>query len=172
MRRFLFLFIIILSSCAVQVNTMYDQSVDFTQFTKFCWLRGCDYRIEGPEYAQDARMIDYLTASIENELIAKGYVKDEGDPNFMVDFHVVMEEETAYFSQPFDNMDEFEFFGRQAQEQYTFLSGSIVIDIVDHVEGKMIWRGDIVKYLDPNRRVTEEEIQKTVKKALRKFPPK
>ncbi len=172
MKKVIFILLIpLFTTCSIKVNTFFDPRVDFSQYDSWCWLKGCDYRIEGLEYINQPEIIDFLAESIEEEFNEKGLTKDDNDPDFMVDFHIVMTEVETYFNQPFDHTDEFEYFPDPRQLKYTFLKGSMVIDIVDHNESKMIWRSDVSRYLDLQQVITKEEIKKAVKKAFKNFPP-
>ncbi len=164
---------ILFTSCAfVKVNTLYDKNTDFSQYKTFCWLQGCEFTFQGPERLNNPETIAIFQNAIIDELAAKGFVHDENDPDFMVDFHIIVEEKSTVLSQHHIYDNDYVFWYPLNDQVYHYLDGSIIIDIADHKASKMVWRSDAQKYLEQHPDVTEEKIRRAIKLALKKFPPK
>ena len=171
---FLLVTILLLSSCTIKVKTFYDESAPFDQYEKFCWFTGCEFTIDGPDYIKkDSASVDVFRNAITDELKRKGFIYDENNPDFLVYVQILVEEKETVISSPYDEED----WGVHAVEQfatqpYVYLKGSMVIDIADAEESNMVWRSDAVSYMTLNPDVTESNIAKGVRQALKKFPPK
>ena len=59
----------------------------------------------------------------------------------------------------------------ETYQTYVYLRGSLIIDIADANESKMVWRSDAVEYLDISTDITNSRLKRAVKKTLKKFPP-
>lgn len=163
-----------LSGCAVKVKTFYDKTASFDQYNNFCWFTGCEFAIDGPDYIKkDSASVEIFKQAITDELLRKGFTYDENNPDFLVYMRILVEEEETIISSPYGEEDWVIHAIEQFEGQpYVYLKGSIVIDIADAEESTMVWRSDAVRYIDLNPDVTQGNIQKGVRSALKKFPPK
>ncbi len=167
----------LLASCAVKVNTQYDRKTTFDHYQKFCWFENCEFTIDGPAYLnKDSASIQSFQAAIVEELERKGYQYDPNNPDFLLHMHIVVEEQEGVLSSPYSSGDAEAWQGAfpfEAWENktYTYLKGSLLIDIADAAESKMVWRSDAVEYLDLTSDITDTRLRKGVRRALRDFPP-
>ena len=160
----LFMFLIIISGCAtVRVESDYDHSMSFEKYKSFCWLGGCDFKYQGD---LDSLRVVEIKLAIEDEMIRKGFVKDENDPDMLLDFHVWLTEE-GYEKIIFIN--DYDFWPEYEPEAY--IKGSLIIDIADGESAAMIWQSTTRRYMDPDAEVSANAIKRSVRKALRDFPP-
>lgn len=138
-------------------------------YKDYCWLKGCTATYLGPEHLEDSVVLNLFRAYIDDELQAKGFIKNEDDSDFLVNLRIVLEEKKSFFAYPadFDDVSTPSFIG----EEYDYVKGSLIIDMLDTKSGKLIWRSDAVKYLQSNPQVKEKEMRRGVSKSLRKFPP-
>ncbi len=172
------IFVILLSSCAVKVNTFYDKQVAFDQYQTFCWFTGCQFTIEGPDYLKkDSAAVEAFKQAIVQELNGKGYRYDDNQPDFLLYVQIVVEEQQTLITSPV-NVDDAYDWGRTypqedfVEDTYVYLKGSMIIDIADAASGRMVWRSDAVRYLALNPEIDSKTIAGGVKRALRKFPPR
>jgi hypothetical protein len=169
--------LILLANCAVKVNTQYDHNAPFDQYQTFCWFENCEFTIDGPVYLKkDSATIQSFQSAIVNELERKGYVYDQNNPDFLLHMHIVVEEQEGVMSSPYIDGDQSGWegafpFEAWENQTYTYLKGSLLIDIADANESKMVWRSDAVEYLDITTDISETQLRKGVRKALKKFPP-
>lgn len=170
--------ILLLSSCSVKVNTFYDKTAAFENYKTFCWLTQCEFTIEGPEYLRkDSATVEVFKNAIVDELERKGFTYDENNPDFLLYMHIVIEEQEGINTSPYVSGDPDHWQGAFPVEEafidqtYIYLKGSMIIDIADAKESIMVWRSDVVRYMDINPDITESELKRGVKQALKKFPP-
>jgi hypothetical protein len=168
------------SSCiGVKVNTAYDPTVDFKGYETFCWLQGCDNQFQGPNYVYNAERLKTIQGSIQQELESKGFVNEQNQPDLLVGFHIIVEEQQTtsvnrerlldFYEQKVNYWDGYELYDNN--EVYKFLKGTLVIDIVDAQSGNAIWQGTSRRYMESVPELDQEDIKKAIKKALKNFPP-
>lgn len=171
------IFFLLLSGCAVKVNTVYDQAASFDEYQKFCWFENCQFTIDGPVYLQkDSATIEAFKTAIVQELQRKGYTYDQNNPDFLLHMHIVVEEQQGVMTSPYSAGERDEWQGAFPFEiwdnqPYTYLRGSLIIDIADAEASKMIWRSDAVEYLDIKADITDSRLRKGVRRVLKDFPP-
>lgn len=162
--------------CAVKVNTYYDESADYSSYNTFCWFENCEFTVDGPVYLKnDSLTVEVFKTAIVQELEQKGYVYDNNNPDFLLHLHIVVEEKVGLMSSPYsldeyDPQDAFPL-GLWDDQPYTYLKGSIIIDIADAEESKMVWRSDVAEYMDITTDLTDSRLKRGIRKALSKFPP-
>lgn len=166
----------LLVSCAVKVNTYYDKTAKYSSYQTFCWFENCEFTVDGPVYLKnDSLTVEVFKAAIIEELEQKGYKYDNNNPDFLLHLHVVVEEKEGLMNSPYsldeyDPQDAFPL-GLWDDQPYTYLKGSVIIDIADAAESRMIWRSDVVEYMDITTDLTDSRLRRGIKKALGKFPP-
>lgn len=176
MFKYLVIIQIFLCSCAVKVNTFYDHTAPFAQYETFCWFTGCQFTIEGPDYLQkDSAAVESFKQAIVKELNGKGYRYDDQQPDFLVYLQIVVEEKQTTIASPINTDDSYSW-GRTysedfVEETYVYLKGSMILDIADASNSKMVWRSDAVRYLALNPEIDQKAITTGVKRALKNFPP-
>jgi hypothetical protein len=180
MLRFIGGFLILffgLNGCATKVNTFYDPSAPYDEYQTFCWFDNCQFTIDGPVYVRrDSATVEAFKNAIVDELEQKGYRYDQNNPDFLLYMHIVVEEQETKISSAYETGDSEDWQGAfpimdWMDQTYVYLKGSIIIDIADANESKMVWRSDVVEYLDVVYDIGDSRLKKGVKKALKKFPP-
>ncbi len=161
----------ILTSCAVQVKTYQNPTIDFTQYGSWCWMKGCEVVYQGPEYYNDERAINEISNAIAWNMHDKGYMQGDDQSDLVVNFYVIMKrdsmEVTAY-STNFEN----DWLAMLYPEYEQFLKGSLVIDVIDRRSSELVWTSNAIKYLQVNPVFDKESIWNGVSKAMKKFPIK
>ena len=170
--------LLFISGCAVKVNTYYDEKVSFDDYQSFCWFTQCTFTIDGPEYLKkDSAAVEVFKLAIVEELERKGYNYDANDPDFLLHLHIVVEEQEGILSSPYSQGDPDQWQGSFPFEDwenrpYLYLKGSMIIDIADASESRMVWRSDAVEYLDITTDLSDSQLRNGVRKSLKDFPPK
>ena len=173
----IYLVIFLFSSCAVKVNTVYDHTASFEDYRTFCWFENCEFTIDGPVYLKkDSATVETFKQAIVEELERKGYVYDQDNPDFLLHMNIVVEEQQGVMTTPYSAGERDDWQGSFPFEiwdnqPYTYLRGSLIIDIADANDGKMVWRSDAVEYLDITADISDSRLRRGVKKVLRDFPP-
>ena len=175
MKRLIFLAVLlgITTACTpVRTKTIFDEKINFNSYKTFCWLQGCEFVYEGPERHNDSIALDKIRSALVSEMISRGFIQNEDDPDLLIDFHVIVEEKTAMISFHPEYMDAMP--GRYNQpvwKEYNYLKGSLLIDIIDRRQSRMIWRSSSEAYLEAFPIITDKQIERSVEEALKDFPP-
>lgn len=176
MKKLLYILLLLAmtTGCAfVKLETDYNTRKDFDQYESFCWLQGCQFVYQGPEYFNDFENIELIKESVVNELKDKGFKQDSNQPDLLINFQIIAEERTSfardYGTDLIDGESAWVPFEEQQQEYY--VEGSLIIDIIDAQTSELVWRSYGVQYFDPDEKVKEKRIRRAVRAALKKFPP-
>lgn len=184
---FLMILGVALVGCAtISTSTDYDPTANFSGLKTYDW--------EGPQPITGNPRLDNdilhsrIRNAVERELAVKGFQKVSGaEPNFKVAYHVGLEEKldvTTFHYYDYGYPDYysarrgFAAAPRTAWPQsetrvYQYEEGTLLLDIVDPMTKKMIWRGTAKAEVNPNESPEKKEakINNSVHKLLAKFPP-
>lgn len=172
---------IIATSCAgVKVASVQDPKIDLNKYNTYCWIQGCELNYQGPDFGYSPERMQLIQNIIKEELESKGLVNDENSPDLLVGFHVILEEKQSTYTSHREMMDPYkrpirywdgygEFY---KQEVYSFLKGSLVIDLIDSETGAVVWQSTAERYMLLNEQVEKDKMIKGVKRALKEFPSK
>ncbi len=166
--------IILVGACApIKVKTVYDQKFEFNQFESFCWMAGCEFNIEGPSYlAGDTAVVQSFMNEIKKQLTRKGYRYDDETPDFLLNLHIVAyEKEVSGFTPYHIYGQENDFTPFMEETHYQYLEGSLIIDIANYQTSRVVWRSDVVGYMDDVSGFSKQTIKQVIRKALSQFPP-
>ncbi len=167
---FLLCLAMLVSSCSVQINTVYDHTADFKAYKTYCWMDGCEFKISGPSYIKDSVLRNNVKKAMVSELNRKGLAQDTENPDLLIGFTIAMNDEKyiAYhpsaetpFYQPLEN----------DSETIRYLKGTMVIGMADRKQSKIVWESFAVSYLDLNPDLSEAAVLKGIKLVLKNFPP-
>ncbi len=161
----------LLASCSsVKVKTQYNESVNFEQYETWCWLQGCEVVFEGPSYLYDTAVIATISNYIAQEMYEKGFTQGDEQADLMIDFHIVVEQDSAIFSVVHE--EDLPYWDDYQQKYYNFLKGTLIVDIVDRKLGQVVWQASGERYMALFPEINDKTIRHSVKKILKKFPPK
>ncbi|WP_425390574.1 DUF4136 domain-containing protein [Ekhidna sp.] len=175
MKKVIFLALVFtLTSCAVTVKTYQKPNQSFTDFETWCWLEGCEVTYQGPDYLYDQKVVDEIANAIAFNMYEKGYQQGDDQSDLMVNFFMVIEEDSAEVRELYDGtyQGEREWLTMLYPEYQKFLKGSLVIDVIDRENSELVWRSNAVKYMELNPIYDKKEIWNGVAKAMKKLPDK
>ncbi|WP_420316263.1 DUF4136 domain-containing protein [Ekhidna sp.] len=173
-KAFQFLLIITLSACAVTVKTYQKPSQSFDDFETWCWMEGCEVTYQGPDYLYDKKVVDEIANAVAYNMYKKGYQQGDDQSDLIVNFFMVIEEDSAEVKEFYDGtyQGEREWLTMHHPEYQKFLKGSLVIDVIDRENSELVWRSNAVKYMEFNPIYDKKEIWSGVAKAMKKLPGK
>ena len=169
-----------LAGCAsFAVNTDYDPVAvsRIADFGTYGWLPhpgGGDTRVNNQLVA--ARVI----RAVDNALARKGYQRADSNPDFMLGWHVGLEDKVdvdqinSYYGYGYGR------WGRGGAvwgttETYVdeYTQGTLILDVVDGAANELLWRGIVEGRVHANNSPAEREqrVQEAVDKMLEEFPP-
>ena len=151
----------------VEVHIDFDPTVDFARFKSIGWLEGTP--------AEDEELERKIHASIERELVPLGIREVRESPDLLIVTHASMDMEKEIDVTKFEYWLEYQGWKRPmavSEESWSSHMGVLVVDLLDAVSGRLIWRGiatgNVAK--KPERR--GEKLDATMTKMFKGFPPK
>jgi hypothetical protein len=175
---------LVLSGCGVQSYVEKDPAVDLNNYKTFAWLNEKETkRKDGKGYKdfQESYLMDIVSKELEKE----GWQKAKSNPDVLIDYDIMVENETReqsqavysrpqvrYFYNPYTRRINSIYYPSQylGEDRYTvpYKSGTITINIVDTRNNKLIWQGwaetDVT-----NRRIQQDDMNKIVRSIFKKF---
>ena len=161
-----------LSSCSsIQVNSDYDDAVDFSQYKTYAFHKS------GIDKAQISDLDKKrILRAIDRELTAKGLTKSE-TPDLLVNLFTKEREQISV--NQYNNNWGYGWgwgwnpylWGGQTTVNSS-IEGTLFIDLIDAQKKQLLWQGQGIGYLPENRKEKEETINTFVAKILAQYPPK
>lgn len=167
-------FLTVLTACnSLKVSYDYDKQADFAKYKSYA-------------FSEDALKLpiqqlnrDRLLKAIEKEMEAKGFSKSD-QPDVLIDLHVRAQEKqdaTATTTGPGLYGSRYGYAGGFSTTQvnyYSYVEGTLFVDMVDRSTEKIIWQGRGTKTLDEHASAEKRErnINTGVQQIFAKYPPK
>ena len=172
----------LMASCSsVKITTDYDKTVDFTKlktFEYYGWADDSDRILNDLEKRR-------IEAAFGDEFKKRGlkYVESGGD--MIVVLHIMTQDKTQYNATT-TGMGYGGYYGYGPRwgwgpgmtmstttvSEYNYTVGTLVIDIFDAAEEKLIWESIATKTVDENPETREKNIPKIVAKIMASYPIK
>ena len=181
-RSLLAIFVLLVTAWASTPNTFSnaDPSVDFSQFNSFGY-----FSTLSTDNAQYQSLVsNFLKVAVAQELVVRGLVHDEENPDLRVNFYINTKDKIKTRSVPtaggyYDYRDPFYdpwggYGGMGANyqtrvDQYT--EGTLNIDVVDSKTNKLVWEGSVVGRLtEKDVRNMEQTVDEAVADVMVNFP--
>jgi len=167
--RFWFLagIIILLAGCSpVSVKYDYDPEADFSGYKTYSWIRQRIHETDAPT-GIGSLMVERVQQAVDREMAAKGYERIESpESDFKLAFHTGVQDKIDV------NLYGYGFWGRpRFADVRQYKEGTLVLDVVDTGQNRLVWRGWGTGVLGDPSRLTEK-INQAANKILEKFPPK
>ena len=164
--------ILALASCSPEIRVYSDQDPDYQvrNFKTFDW--GQKANIE-----QDRNPLHYnelndkrIKSAIERELSSRGYTITDSDPDLIIHYHIVIDDQSVIATEPYGY-----FYGpywlRTQTNIYSYSEGTLIIDLMDPKTNNLVWRGWATAAIDTiTQDQTEEMINRAVAKIFKRFP--
>ncbi len=133
-------------------------------------MKGCEFVYSGPKYLADSLVRSYFKKAILDAMATKGIVYNTDYPDLLVDLHITVEDMTEVIFHR-DQAAQMSILPLADPEVINFLKGTLVIDLADRMESRMVWRSVAMEYMDLHPELTEKNIKKGIVKVLKNFPP-
>jgi hypothetical protein len=145
-------------SQAQTVRVQWDRKVDFSTYQSFTWLEGTA--------AVDPEVNQLISQSIENELSVRGIFPDEDEPDLHVVYNASAREE---FQVEGGYRRDWTDSGAVTVESH--LAGTLVVDLVDAEENRVVWRAIATATVSGNPKKARGRIPSVIQKMFADFPP-
>jgi hypothetical protein len=178
---------IVACASSPKIGYDFDRGMDFSAYHTYAWLSD-DQEKTGDRRADSSTVDMRIRIAVATQLRLKGYqALPEGKPDFYVAYHVGLRDSSPDISTPYysDGMAGHAFArsadsrmaGKAAptmSETPSYLTGSLLIDIIDAGSQKLVWRGTANGEVDPGltSQQRDERTKAIVQKILSSFPPK
>ncbi|MGH9322677.1 MAG: DUF4136 domain-containing protein [Vicinamibacteria bacterium] len=148
-----------LEAQAQTIRVRWDRDVDFSGYGSFAWMDGT--------LAEDPEAHEAIVQEIENELARNGIFPQPADPDLYVYYHASSREE---FQIRGGYRSDWEDAGTLTVNSY--VAGTLVVDLVDAIENRVVWRGTASATVSGNPRKNGARIRTVVQKMFAGFPQK
>lgn len=175
-RSFAVLLFGLLAACAgPSVYTSVDPDADFDRYRSFSFSD----RLGTDDAEYQSLLTKYLKQSTAQELEARGYVRDESDPDLIVNFAVHSKDRVRRTSAPTT------FYGFRGYGGYgtwggyvgydtrvdTYTEETVTIDLVDRDAMQLVWEGTIVARVTESRlKNVRKTVRESVARVFEEFP--
>lgn len=175
--------LVICGACStLRVSTDFNPAYDFISMKTYAWLDS------GEKPGTDARInndliVDRVRAAVERTLAAKGYVKTEAvSADFMVSWFGAINtklqlDSIDHFYSPYGygalGRDPYWGGGMRTTTAREYEEGTLVVDILDPKQHKLIWRGTGIERLGTNKdpEAVTKRINNAIAAIMADFPP-
>jgi hypothetical protein len=162
----------IVSCSSISVTTDYDKTVDFTKYKTFSFYH---LKTSGQVSQLNA---DRIANAIKKEMLSKGYVEDNANPDLLVNSVLVIEDKVGVTSSTnyYGYGGYYRPYGwgptvaTTSVSTYEYKDGTMIIDVIDAKTEKLVWEGVGTKELNSNQKDPEEAINFAVYKIMANFP--
>ena len=167
-----FLVGILFTGCQITRHSLYDKEVDFSKYKTFCWMTGCQFEFNGPEYLNDSLLRESIKHAFVEELESKGLKEDSNNPDLLVGFTITVKDEQAViYHRQDDTPMQFQPL-QDEREVVNYLKGTLIIGMADRSLSKIVWQSEAQSYMELNPDFSDKNIRKGIKLVLKDFPPK
>jgi hypothetical protein len=154
----------------------YDKTANFAGFKTYAHKAGTKV---GQELI-DARIV----AAIDAQMAAKGFTLSEASPDVFVVYHVAFDKQQDISTYSTGYTGGYGRYGwgygggwgggSSTTQVRDILIGTLVVDLADAKQGKLVWRGMGVKEVDTNAKPDKRDksINNAVTKIFKNYPPK
>jgi hypothetical protein len=172
---FLVIMIVAASCSSVKISSDFDSSAGFASYKTYKFTDEAK-TLPGINDLNRNRLIN----AVETELAAKGFTKDESNPDVLIDIQVKGEQKqtaTATNSGGYGYGYRYGWgggFSTTTINYDTYVDGTIFIDMIDTKKNQLVWQGRGTKTVDPDasQKKREDNINYAVKQIFTKYPPK
>ncbi len=178
--------VVALSGCAsMQISYDYDGDVDFSSLHSYAWLPTPQVKSGDPKVQYGSLLDSRVKALVEEQLAARGFVKNADKPDVLVTYHVAIEDKTSvtYTNELYGygpgwgtgyrrNMLHHGYPGSTAMVT-EYQQGTLILDVVRSSDKQLIWRGTAIAeiYPDLSKEAREKRLREAVDSILANFPP-
>jgi len=160
-----------ITGCQVEVRESYDHAANFANYKTFCWMTGCEFKFNGPEYLNDSLLRENIKTSLIRELEAKGLKEDFNNPDLLVGFTITVKDEQAIIYHRAEDSPVYYQPLETDREVINYLKGTLIIVMADRAKSQIVWQSNAISYMELNPDFSEKNIRKGIKRVLKNFPP-
>ena len=169
----------------MQVSSDYNTDADFAALHSYDWLPSPSVKSGDPKIQYGSLTEARVKSLVDGQLARKGYVRDAGQPDFLVTYHVAVEDKVSvtYINELYGygpgwgtgyrrNIRHYGAPGTEAVVS-EYQQGTLLLDVVKADSKQLIWRGTATDEVYPElgQEAREKRLREAVQKILAQFPP-
>jgi len=165
--------------CGTSISTNYDYDVNanFETYRTYDWIPLPETPPGSARTAvQRNDLLDKrIRNAVDNSLKEKGLSLDKTAPDFLVVYHVGVQDKVQVTDWGYRYSDYYWGYGGREIDVYNYQEGTLILDFVDAQTKQLIWRGAGSTAVDDSGRSPEKSdqiINKVVGKIMSQYPPK
>ncbi len=168
--------IVLATGCApsVTVKLDYDKEADFAALKTFAWLPMPVNPAASVKEAleRNSLMNKRIRRAVEAQLTAKGYQVDVTHSDFMVTYHIGVEDKIAVTDWGY-GYGWRGWGGPSRVDVYQYQQGTLILDVIDSKSKQLIWRSVAQGVIDPSAPIEkrEQRLNDVATRMLADFPP-
>ena len=173
-----FLFLTMLMACASgRVNYDYDPDANFASLKTFDWMKQSAKASVGVKeaLARNTLLDKRIKNAVNRQLTAKGLKQDSSNPDFVIAYHVGVEDKINIQDWGYSYAVRGRYWGVRTRDVqvHQYKEGTLILDFVDAKTKELLWRatGSGVAKENPTPAEVEKSINKAIAKFLENFPP-
>ena len=166
------LVILVLTSCSsdIVVRSDFDKSSEILTYSRYGWLKQEEIESRNSPLTYNELNDKRIKTAVDAGLAEKGYDLNTSDPQFLVHYHITIEERSQLIETEPYGYSSGQFWRNSHTEVRRYQEGTLILDVMDADNRELIWRGWAVSILDDRKLVTEELINEAVTEMLERFP--
>ncbi len=176
---FAFLFLTLIASCSSssKVKYDYDPEVNFASLKTFDWMKQPASSGGGVKaaLARNTLLDKRIKNAVNRELAVKGLKQDSSNPDFVIAYHVGVEDKINIQDWGYSYAVRGRYWGVRTRDVqvHQYKEGTLILDFVDAKTKELLWRatGSGVAKENPTPAEVEKSINKAIAKFLENFPP-
>lgn len=165
--------------CGTSISTNYDYDVNanFETYRTYDWIPLAEATPGNAKTAVERNdLLDKrIRNAVNNSLKEKGLSLDTTGPDFLVVYHVGIQDKVQVTDWGYRYSDYYWGYGGREIDVYNYQEGTLILDFVDAQTKQLIWRGAGSTAVDDSGRSPEKSdqiINKVVGKIMSQYPPK
>jgi hypothetical protein len=169
--------LMVLAGCgsSVSVTQDYDSQTDFGALKTFSWLEVPTTAVGSVKSAVERNSLldKRIKASVNKELETKGYQMNEASPDFVLMYHVGVDDKINVTDWGYGYGYHSPYWGGSNVSVYQYTQGTLIIDVITAADKQLVWRGQAQGTIDENAspEKREERLGAAISKLLADFPP-
>jgi Domain of unknown function (DUF4136) len=153
-----------MATMAQKTSVDWDHNVtDFSKYKTYAWVKPV-------RPTQNPLMDERIVAAVDTQLAAKGLRKVETDPDLLVTYNAGVKQERSAIA---TGMGGWRMGGGMGRIDPVIENvGTLVVDLSDGQQKKLIWRGVASDTLSDKSEKNTKKVNKAIEKLFKQFPPK
>jgi len=190
---------IVLNSCSnnITVTSDFNTNMDFSTYRSYRWHEGNEFNLASRQYMASDLADQRIRENVDAQLLSKGIrMRENGPVNFLINYSVTTQDRIdvntyntysgygpGWTYAGYGALGPYRYSGVGVRYNYgvvgtetvvtQYSQGTLVLDIVEPLENKLVWRGiaegKIKESMSQSERI--EMVEEVIRRILDGFPP-